>query len=86
MTNSIQGPGNEKKTHPELIGYTVIDRGNNKRVVWSRIAAGWPHKDGRGYDIRLDALPIDGRLTLRFQDQSDVAAEDETLRDNPAPA
>ncbi len=85
MTNSIQDPRDEKIAQPELLGYTVIDRGGEKRVVWTRIAAGWPHKDGRGYDIRFDALPVDGRLTLRFQDKSDVSAEKQMPREYPAP-
>ena len=32
---------------------------------WLKIGAAWPHKDGRGYNITLSALPLDNRLVLR---------------------
>ena len=35
---------------------------------WIKFGAAWPHSDGKGYTIDLDALPVgefNGRLTLR---------------------
>jgi hypothetical protein len=45
--------------------YTVEDRGEGEDPFWLKIGAAWPHKDGRGYNITLSALPLDNRLVLR---------------------
>jgi len=50
---------------PSHIAYTVRDQGADKKSVWTRIGASWPHRDGDGMDVQLDATPVDGRLTLR---------------------
>lgn len=57
----------DSKTNPEYIAYTVRDRGNDKDAAWNRVGAAWPHRDGKGYDLQLDATPVDGRVTLREQ-------------------
>ena len=33
-------------------------------VLCLSIGAAWAHENGPGYSIRLDALPVDGRLVL----------------------
>ena len=50
---------------PFLLAYTVkpIDDGRNS--IWSKIGAAWAHKDGQGYEVRMDAMPVDGRIVLR---------------------
>ncbi len=50
---------------PDTLAYTVKDRGQDKDPVWNRIGAAWAHKDGKGQDVILDAIPVDGRITLR---------------------
>jgi hypothetical protein len=32
------------------------------RGYWLEVGAAWPHKDGKGFDLTLSALPTDGRL------------------------
>lgn len=50
---------------PTLIAYSVKDgRGEEAKAIWTRIGAAWAHENGPGYSIRLDALPVDGRLVL----------------------
>jgi hypothetical protein len=50
---------------PTLIAYSVKDaRGADQKAIWTRIGAAWAHETGPGYSIRLDALPVDGRLVL----------------------
>jgi hypothetical protein len=44
--------------------YTVKDRGEGQKAIWTRIGAGWPHGSGNGLSIQLDALPLDGRIVL----------------------
>jgi hypothetical protein len=48
---------------PTHIAYHVRDSGDDG--FWTRIGAAWPHKDGRGFSLQLDAVPLDGRIALR---------------------
>lgn len=48
------------------IAYSVIDaKTMGKPAMWCRIGAAFHHKDGGGFDLVLNALPINGRLALR---------------------
>ena len=50
---------------PTLIAYTVRDLASAERkAVWTRIGVAWAHESGRGYSVRLDALPVDGPIVL----------------------
>ena len=55
---------------PFMLAYTVKPIEDGQNSVWSKIGAAWAHKDGQGYEVRMDALPVDGRIVLR------------TIRDN----
>jgi len=54
---------------PTYIAYHVKDTTagdtGEKRGVWIKVGAAWPNKDGRGFNIILDVVPLDGRLILR---------------------
>ena len=54
---------------PTYIVYHVkdaVDSENGKqRGVWTRVGAAWPNKDGKGFSVVLDVVPLDGRLILR---------------------
>lgn len=32
---------------------------------WTRIGSAWAHNDGKGFNIQIDATPLDGKITLR---------------------
>jgi hypothetical protein len=50
---------------PSHIAYQVRDReGGNG--FWTRIGAAWAHKDGNGFNIQLECVPLDGKVTLRL--------------------
>ena len=44
--------------------YTVIKR-DGQDDYWLNIGLAFPHKDGKGFDILYDAIPLCGRITLR---------------------
>jgi hypothetical protein len=49
-----------------LHAYVVKDgKGESRKGFWTRIGTAWPHEDGEGFNILLDALPVDGRIVLR---------------------
>ena len=35
------------------------------RAEWLKVGAAFPNNDGKGFNVVLDLLPIDGKLTLR---------------------
>ncbi|AFY71965.1 hypothetical protein Pse7367_3739 (plasmid) [Thalassoporum mexicanum PCC 7367] len=55
----------ETKNKPDFIVYQVLDRDGKKDDIWNDIGAAWQHKDGNGFNIILNSLPLDGRLTMR---------------------
>ena len=44
--------------------YTVIKR-EGQDDYWLNIGLAFPHKDGKGFNIVLQALPLDGKIVCR---------------------
>ena len=59
MATQIKLPG-AKPTHRI---YSVIGEGKTAR--WTEIGAAWPHRDGLGFSIPCDAMPLQGRIVMR---------------------
>lgn len=53
----------KKPTHT---AYVV--REGKEKGRWLEVGAAWPHKDGKGFDVVLSALPADGRLVVRLNE------------------
>ena len=49
---------------PSHIAYHVRDREGHKGF-WTRIGSAWAHADQNGYNVQLEMVPLDGRITLR---------------------
>ena len=49
---------------PAFLAYTVRDRGSDKTPFWTQIGAVFPHRNGEGYSVVLEALPLNGRIEL----------------------
>ena len=60
-TNETQTATSKSPSH---VVYQVRDREGSKGF-FTRIGAAWPHRDGKGFNLQIDAVPLDGRLTLR---------------------
>ena len=50
---------------PNYQAYTVIKR-EGAEDFWLNIGAAFMHQDGDGYNVVLQALPIDGKIVLRL--------------------
>jgi hypothetical protein len=50
---------------PTHIAYQIRD-GKGDKGYWTCIGAAWQHKDGSGFNIQLESVPLDGRITLRI--------------------
>lgn len=73
---------NNKPTHNL---YNVIDpdqdSGDEKRGIWTRIGAAWPHGDGKGFSITLDipmVISAKTRLVLRKREETQAATAEDT--------
>ena len=56
-----QLPIRRKPTHRL---YRVL--GDGRTAIWTPIGAAWPNKDGLGFNLSCDAVPLTGRLVLRM--------------------
>lgn len=54
----------KKPTH---LAYVVRD-GKDDQSFWREIGSAWTHRDGKGFDVMLDALPSSGRIVLRVNE------------------
>ena len=55
---------------PTHVAYQVRNR-EGKKAIWTRIGSAWAHADGSGFNIQLDANPVDGKLTLRTRTEKE---------------
>lgn len=60
----MSNPTTNRPTHT---AYSVRDyqKGSETKSQWSAIGIAWQHRDGQGFDIVLDAIPVNGRIALR---------------------
>ncbi|HEY2068091.1 MAG TPA: hypothetical protein VGG48_00930 [Rhizomicrobium sp.] len=43
-----------------------VTKGAADKSVWQEIGAAWKHKDGKGFNIQFNALPLpEGEIVLR---------------------
>jgi hypothetical protein len=56
---------------PTHIAYHVRDRGEGQKGFWTRIGAAWAHGDGKGFNIQLEVMPLDGSITLRVPSEKE---------------
>jgi hypothetical protein len=58
----------KKSRRPTHIAYSVTDyaKQDGKRdSSWKAVGSAFAHKDGKGFDVKLEATPVSGRLVLR---------------------
>jgi hypothetical protein len=48
---------------PSHLAYQVRGR-EGQKGYFTRVGAAWPNKKGTGFNIQLDAVPLNGRITL----------------------
>jgi hypothetical protein len=65
---------NTKK--PAFVAYDTIRWGQEEAAT--QLGIGFSHKDGQGYDLLLDAIPLHGTLSLRTPEASPDAVEKPT--------
>jgi hypothetical protein len=59
---------------PAFILYRV--EGDGQEANWTKIGAAWPNRDGKGFSIKCEAVPLQGRIIMRAYQPK--AKEEET--------
>ena len=54
----------ETKNQPSHRLYTVNGEGETAR--WTDIGVAWATKDGKGFTLALNAMPLNGRIVMRI--------------------
>ena len=72
-----------------MIAREYTDRDGNSKTSWTRIGTAWPAKQGVGYSITLEALPLpsmsrDGKLECRILLREPLPARDDAPRSRSA--
>ena len=55
---------NKAPNSPSLLAFKINESREGKSY-YNKIGAAFEHKDGEGYNVTLDSVPVDGRFTLR---------------------
>jgi len=63
-----------KSNLPAFIAYHVRD-GKNDKGYFSRIGVAFAHKDGNGFNLLIETIPLDGKITLRVPTEKSEQAE-----------
>ena len=64
---------------PTHRAYSVITR-DGQDDYWLNLGLAFPHKDGKGFNIILQAIPFDAKIVIREITGDDRAAEDERTK------
>jgi hypothetical protein len=59
---------NKKPTHRAFIVKTFTDKDGTEKNRWIDIGGVWTHRDGKGFDVSLEAMPLDGRIVIRLDE------------------
>jgi hypothetical protein len=70
----------EQPKQPTHRAFSVIRR-EGQDDFWLNVGLAFPHKDGKGFNIMLQAFPLDGRIVCR-----EIADGDDTGEGSQAPA
>lgn len=65
---------NRKPTHRAFIVKTFKGKDGEEKTRWLDIGSVWTHRDGKGFDVNLEALPTDGRLVIRLDERKPATA------------
>ena len=75
-TRSTVMSDNKKPTHKVFVVEEREGEGKDENAFWTRVGSAWSHKDGKGFNVVLSALPLNGRLVLREFTEEDDKADD----------
>lgn len=63
FSDKVAQPRHSHTNSPAFMLYRVD--GNGPEARWTKIGAAWPNRDGKGFNILCDAVPLQGRIVMR---------------------
>ena len=69
---------------PTHKAFTVIKR-EGKEDYWLDIGVAFPHKDGRGFTVKLQAIPLDAKIVCREIAEGEEPTDTVTPLRSPQP-
>ncbi len=75
MTKKTNKPASDVT---RLTAYTVreFERSGDTERDWMRIGVAFPHEDGKGFNLSLQAVPVDGKVVLRLHEPKEDAPQE----------
>ncbi len=64
MTDKTTTTTSDTSKPDYLIAHSVRESGQGKKDFFTRIGVAFPHKNGGGFTLHLDALPLDGKILV----------------------
>jgi hypothetical protein len=74
----------DQPKHPTHRAYSVIRR-EGQDDYWLNIGLVFPHKDGSGFNLMLQAFPLDGKIVCREIAEGDVSEQTAEARQHTGP-
>jgi len=68
-----------EKNRPSFDAFQIKE-GADDKSYFNRVGVAFPHRDGEGHTIQLDAVPVDGRIVLRTPKERLEASREEKPR------
>jgi hypothetical protein len=59
----------------DVFNVKTFDVQGEERTDWRKLGVAFPHRDGKGFNVELDLLPLDGKLAVRLYEPKDKAEE-----------
>jgi hypothetical protein len=69
----------DQPQQPTHRAYSVIKR-EGQDDYWLNLGLAFPHKDGKGFNIILQAIPFDAKIVIREITGDDKDADDERTK------
>ena len=69
---------------PDYLAYNVTENREGKGF-FNKVGAAWGHRDGKGFDVQLDSIPVNGRVTLREMRENHVQEQSQVEPDEKEP-
>ena len=73
----------DQPKQPTHRAYSVIKR-EGQDDFWLNIGLAFPHKDGKGLNVVLQAFPLDGKIVLREPSDDEPEQQDDTRANDRA--
>jgi hypothetical protein len=54
----------------------AVTKGQDDKRFWKEIGAAWAHKSGKGFNLKLDYLPLNGAEIVMLEPSAEQAPAD----------